>query len=129
MLAHRVLLNAIEAAHVATAPDAAAWSYLTQTPDALTRPAVLAWPVKMTRQPNGGRRVVVSTVELWIVTPLAQADSADTALDDLAEELIGILEATPAVAWTELERGVLDDKFHGWQAVVTLAHHLTETTP
>ena len=125
MLAHAVLLDAIQARH--TGPR---WTFGSRTPDQqLTGPAVIAWPLTMTRQPNARRSLIVSDVELWIVTHHADEAKADQALDALVVELIGHLEALPMVAWTTLERGALADRYHGWRAVVTLAHTIEGTTP
>ena len=122
MLAHRELLTAVEAARAGDPK----WTYSTTAPDQrLTGPALVAWPLTMTRQDNGRRRAIVSEVELWIVSHHTDEAKADEALDALVVELIGHLEALPMASWSQLDRGALQGRFHGWRAVVTLAHQIT----
>ena len=125
---HRVVLDTIRSAREADYPDAPAWAYGFRVPDRVTGPTLLVWPVTVARTRTATRtRFVTTTLEVWILTPHQREDAADDALDPLVTDLVSILEATPLVTWETLDRGVLDDKFHGWRTTVTVAHALTQT--
>ena len=129
MLAHTAILDAVRTAHEAV-PGADPWAFHTRVPDRISRPTFLAWPVAMERTTDARRRrFVLATVEVWLLSPHADEAAADAQLDPAVAELVGILEAEPMLTWERLERGVLDDRFQGWRAVLTLAHTLTPDTP
>lgn len=118
MLAHLDLLAALQDAH-----PAAEWLWLTSVPTgALARPALVVWPVALERGPR--RHSVVTTVECWLLSPRTDEAAADAELADHLVTLLGLFDSLPLLAWDRIDRGVLNDRYHGWRALVTLAHTL-----
>lgn len=93
--------------------------------DAISRPTAIVWPTTMTRVEQHGVDWLQTSLEVWIVTsPTTTPATLETVLEDLAVQLLDVLEAAPEVSWDTAERGVLDETFHGWKVTATTVHRI-----
>lgn len=102
------------------APD---WNVLAaaRTPDALNKPTVVVWLGRLTRANAGAGQLVTAAIEVWLLP--AQTDVKPEALEDACDtmltEALPLIEAAPALTWSEATRGALDGQWHGWHITLT----------
>lgn len=98
----------------------------TATPDQIERGtvAVRVLPATVTAAPQ--TRGLLYTLTVWACTavedPAAVDDVLDAALDDLLAALLGM----PWLTFDTAERGVLDERWHGYRLTVTCYATITE---
>ena len=88
-------------------------------PSAVARPTIGVWQQSMTRREEFGLNRVAVGFELWVLVGPEDPEKADDALDTALEEVLGALQPLGWVQWTEAQRGVLADNFHGYNIQVT----------
>lgn len=67
---------------------------------------------------------------LWVLTPSEDTPTADDDLDDALLDVIEALRPLTAFTWTRAQRGVYEDRFHGYQLTISAAGRVTpEETP
>lgn len=87
--------------------------------DGVTRPTIGVWQQSFTRRLDWGEAHVQVGLEVWVVVPTEDPDKADDALDDALDDLLGALDPLNWCDWTDCQRGVLLDQFHGYNVTVT----------
>lgn len=66
---------------------------------------------------SSDRRMV--DLDVWVLVPHLDPGPADDAADDALDVVTGALDAVPFATWTEAERGVFSESFHGYKITVT----------
>jgi hypothetical protein len=89
--------------------------------------ACVLWTAKRHRLELNGFNYTRDEVELWVLTATDKPADIEDDLDQQFEQVVQVIEAAPAFAWTEAARGVLADKFHGWQITVICAARIDHT--
>jgi predicted RNase H-like nuclease len=84
-------------------------------PDAVTRPTVMLWQSAMERLEQIDLDRVRVTLELWILTGRENPERADDDLDDALEAVLVALQPLSWVAWTQAERGIYAENYHGYR--------------
>lgn len=94
--------------------------------DSIPKPgAVVLWGSKRTSSQTNGLPFLVDEVTLWVLTAADKPDAVEDDLDALLETVLEAIEDAPAFAWTEAERGVLADRWQGWQLTLTAVQNIT----
>lgn len=74
--------------------------------------------------PTGGIGVREVSLEVWVLVPAADPALADDQLEASLEDILAALDTVTWAHWTDAERGVYADAFHGYRITVT-----ARTTP
>ena len=93
--------------------------------DTVQRPgACILWTEKVTRPAKLGLDYMQDEITLWVLTPVDRPQDIENSLDDLLLAVFEALETLEQFAWTEAERGVLAEKFHGWRVPITCMYKI-----
>lgn len=95
-------------------------------PDAVTRPTVMVWTQSMVPAEQINRDRLVVTLTLWVLTGRQDPATADDELDARLEDVLAVLHPLKWLAWTDAERGVLAETFHGYQITATAVVQIGE---
>lgn len=87
--------------------------------DAVVRPTVMLWQSSLERLEQIGHDRLRVTLDLWVLTGREDPEKADDALDDAMELVVAALLPLTWVDWTNAERGVFLERFHGYKLTVT----------
>ena len=94
--------------------------------DGVSRPTVMLWQSSLRRIEQIGHDRLQVSVALWVLTGRDNLERADDDLDDALEDVIAALRPLTWVDWTEAERGVLLERFHGYNLTVTAVAQIGE---
>lgn len=83
--------------------------------DAVTRPTVMLWTSLVERLEQIDLDRLRVTTELWVLVGTEDPARVDDALDDALEAVVYALHPIGWVTWSTAERGVLQDRFHGYR--------------
>lgn len=83
--------------------------------DAVTKPTVMLWQALIEHQPQVTLDRLKVTCEAWVLVGNEDPARLNDALDDFLEDVLGALQPLTWVEWTQAERGVLFDRFHGYR--------------
>ena len=104
------------------------WNVISEprSADAVVKPTALVWVPNITRTDYNHGSYVVSTVDVWLLPPSSLNPAAlEDAADDMLADALEAIEAEPSITWTEARRERLEDLFHGWHLILTVAHQIT----
>lgn len=89
------------------------------TLDNVTRPTVMVWTSRLEPSNQIGRDRVMVTLDVWVLTGITAPGQADDALDAQLLAVLAVLHGLEWIDWTSAERGVLEDKYHGYRLSTT----------
>lgn len=94
--------------------------------DSITRHgAVVLWTTDRERAEQGRGRLLIDTLEVWYLTGTDKPDAIEDDLEAGMEAVLEVLESLPAFTWSKATRGILAERWHGWQITgVTCAHRI-----
>lgn len=84
------------------------------------RPRIMLHTARV--QPGGSLGLRRHELVVWLLDPMTEPGAVDDALDANLSILLDALDAHPLLAWTEAERGTLDESFPGYRITLTLQH-------
>lgn len=82
--------------------------------------AVVVMVYRDSVRPATQHQATTSEMSVWAITPRLNPGTADDDLDDALDVVIAALDAIPGVLWTDAERGVWADVYHGYKITLTL---------
>lgn len=100
--------------------------------DAMPKPTVLAWADTLTRGPGlKGRDLVSVDYRLWALVDGEDATTVDDSLDPVLDDVLDAVAGIGFIDWTTAERGLYDDRWHGWRITCRAGaeYVLTPTEP
>ena len=92
------------------------------------RPVVMLYRNRVTPT-NAGFKTREHEITVWLLEPRANPGAADDALDANLDRLLEAVDTIPGVRWTEAERGVWAEAFHGYKLTTFLITSQKENTP
>lgn len=87
---------------------------------------LMVWQDRLTPQGIGTDRAAV-TLTVWVLTPFDTSPAADDDLDDALLDVLNVLHGRRDFVWTDAERGVLADTWHGYKLTVRAGGHIIRT--
>ncbi|MFT4296527.1 MAG: hypothetical protein QM582_14055 [Micropruina sp.] len=98
--------------------------------DSVRKPAAaVLWTSKRTRPDKLTLDILQDEITLWVLTAADNPAIIENDLDELLEAVIQAIEPLEWCAWTEAERGTLDEKYPGWRLTVSCAYQLITEEP
>lgn len=96
--------------------------------DGVRKPgAAVLWTAKRTRPDKLSLDLLQDEIVLWVLTAADRPADIEDDLDTLLEAVMHALEPLPWAAWTDAERGTLDETFPGWRITVSCAYRIEGT--
>lgn len=86
--------------------------------DAVTKPTVMVWQSLIRRPDDFGLNRLLVTLDAWVLVGQENSGTADNALDKALEKFLGALQPITWVEWTQAERGIFADAFHGYKVTL-----------
>jgi len=77
--------------------------------EVISKPTVMVYRERVTAGPSFALQV--HTFALWVVGPGQMGEQTVAKLDDLLDDVLGVLDDLPQVTWSEALYQVLDDKY------------------
>lgn len=94
--------------------------------DSVRRPgACVLWTEKLSRPAKLGLDWAQDEITLWVLTASDKPADIEDDLDDLLLSVLEVLEPLESFGWTEAERGVLAEQFHGWRVPLICLYKIT----
>lgn len=94
--------------------------------DAVARPTVMLWQSSLARLEQIAHDRLRVNLDLWVLTGRENPDTADDELDESLEAVIAALLPLTWVDWTNAQRGIWQEKFHGYNLTVTAVAQIGE---
>lgn len=88
-------------------------------PDSVTEPTHLVFLESITRPDQLGLHRLQIDFGIWLLVGSENPEKASDQADDALMELLGALQGIDQLWWSSAERGVYDEKWHGYKLTVT----------
>lgn len=93
--------------------------------DAVTGRVVMVYTESIRRPERFGLNHLEVNLTLWVLVGYEDPKAADDALDKALEDVLGALQHVAWVNWTDAERGVFANRFHGYKVNLTAVAEIT----
>lgn len=98
----------------------------TATPDQIDPRTIAVRVLPASVAPSPTVRGLAYTLTLWAVTGRTDPDEVDDVLDAALDDLLGALLGLHWLTFDTAERGVMDERWHGYRLTVTCYATITE---
>lgn len=75
-----------------------------------------------TWRPGGALGLRQLEAVVWLIVPELDPELVDDELDARLATLLDVLDSSPVLAWSEAERGTLDESYPGYRVTLTTQH-------